>query len=132
VLDLTDDPDCPLPAEWVRRHQSALMRVSQAAKRAGLDAKEIKRAMAAGELEFVLTDGSTRLIAEEALEAWLAARPADCRLLTPRDVVAETGISYDRIKAAVDAGRLRHSKTSGGHARFTSEDVRTWLTTEER
>jgi excisionase family DNA binding protein len=48
-------------------------------------------------------------------------------LLSPRDLAAALGISESSLKRWIDAGRIRATRTEGGHRRITLADARAFI-----
>jgi hypothetical protein len=115
-----------IPQEWIERHHGSLLKLEKAAARAGVTVREVKLAMANSQLPYLVTDGGTRMLQPQALDVWIQERAATGALLLPRAVVERTGASYDAIKRAAEAGTLAHTKTRGGHLRFTERAVKEW------
>lgn len=129
VLDGTTRPDgtpAPLPAEWVQRHHSRLLTTARAAKRVGRTAAEVKAAMNARQLEYRTTDGGTRMLEPEIVDAWDENLRTHGPLLTPHEAAQHIGVTYDHLHAAAESGAVASSRTPGGHRRFTAGALTEW------
>jgi len=73
--------------------------------------------------KIMATDQETAEIATKAIDIGSSINISKSEILTPRQVAAILGVTYQTIKNYIFRGRLKTYKTPGGHHRIRREDL---------